>query len=604
MKLFITYITAKRCLYILILLLLLIILSGVFNLFSSQVILIFNITLLITVLVLFVVFPEEEKKKPGSVQEKNKKEHHHFNSEDNETIMCSRTQTEMNKSQVAYGNFITVKKQLCTDENGFKTIADQIPFMVWRSDVDGKCIYVNKKWIEFTGVSYQESLGFGFIKTMAIPENHQRRQEWWKMIKGHQPYEMKFQMKNASGELHWALAQANAYYIGTVFMGYIGSIIDITEQENSTIAVQELSDRKDEFLSIASHELKTPLTSIKALFQLIERNISPDHKVYHFLSGANNSILRLETLIANLLDVSKINAGKLSYDYTEFAFQEMLGEAILSMQNIAPNHHFTLKKSDAVNFTGDKFRLEQVIFNFLSNAIKYSPEGKEVIVNSEIVNGNIVVSVQDFGIGIKKENLTKIFNRYYRVDNTIMKFDGLGLGLFISSEIIKRHNGSFWIESELGKGSTFYFILPLTNQRMHAEVNTDEFSYYQDETINLQFNKEANRLDVNWTGYQNFISVQDGCLIMLDLVKKSQVVKVLNDNSNVMGNWSEASDWVSTECIPALAEAGVKYIAWVYSPSIFSQLAADKSVDLILSNLSIQFFNDQTSAALWLDSVV
>ena len=570
MKLFTTYITAKRCLYILILLLLLIILSDVFNLFPSWIILIFNSILFITVLILFIVFPAAEKTKSEQSGKKDWKEHYHFHAED--------------------------------EEHGLKTIADQIPFMVWRSDVDGKCIYVNKKWIEFTGVSYQESLGFGFIRTMIIPENNHKRQEWWKMIKGHQPYEIKFRIKDVSGKLYWALAQANAYYAGGIFTGYIGSIIDITAQEDATIAVQELSDRKDEFLSIASHELKTPLTSIKALFQLIEKNIPPDHKVYQFLSRANNNILRLETLIADLLDVSKINAGKLNYDYTEFAFQDMLGEAILSMQNIAPNHHFILKKSDTATFTGDKFRLEQVIFNFLSNAIKYSPEGKEIIVNSEVVNGNIIVSVQDFGIGIKKENLNKIFNRYYRVDNTIMKFDGLGLGLFISSEIIKRHNGSFWIESELGRGSTFYFILPLTDQRIHAEVNTDEFSYYQDETINLQFNEQSDRLDVNWTGYQNFISVQDGCLIMLDLVKKNQVVKILNDNSNVMGNWSEASDWVSAECLPALAAAGVKYIAWIYSPSIFSQLAADKSADLVLSNITVQFFNDKTSAALWLDS--
>lgn len=570
MKLFTTYITAKRCLYILILLLLLIILSDVFNLFPSWIILIFNSILLITVLILFIVFRAAEKTRSEPSGEKDWIAHHHFNAED--------------------------------EEHGFKTIADQIPFMVWRSDVDGKCIYVNKKWIEFTGVSYQESLGFGFIRTMIIPENHHKRQEWWKMLKGHQPYEIKFRIRDISGKLYWALAQANAYHTDGVFTGYIGSIIDITAQEDATIAVQELSDRKDEFLSIASHELKTPLTSIKALFQLIEKNIPPDHKVYQFLSRANNNILRLETLIADLLDVSKINAGKLNYDYTEFAFQDMLGEAILSMQNIAPNHRFILKKSDTVTFTGDKFRLEQVIFNFLSNAIKYSPEGKEIIVNSEVVNGNIIVSVQDFGIGIKKENLNKIFNRYYRVDNTIMKFDGLGLGLFISSEIIKRHHGSFWIESELGRGSTFYFILPLTDQRIHAEVNTDEFSYYQDETINLQLNEQSNRLDVNWTGYQNFISVQDGCLIMLDLVKKNQVAKILNDNSNVMGNWSEASDWVSAECLPALAAAGVKYIAWIYSPSIFSQLAADKSADLVLSNITVQFFNDKTSAARWLDA--
>lgn len=578
MKLFTAYVTARRCLYLLLLILLLVIFSGVFNFLSRQMTLILHLISLLTVLMLFVVsFAQEKKKKKG----KSKKE-------DKITKQPLIEQSASNVSE---------------NETGFITIADQIPFMVWRSDPDGRCIYVNKKWIQFTGMSYKDSLGFGFAKPMAIPENEHRRQEWWKMIKGHQPYEIKFRIKNVSGELRWVMARANAYHTDTVFMGYIGSIIDITDQENSTIAIQELSDRKDEFLSIASHELKTPLTSIKALFQLIGRSISPEDKIYNFLDRANSNILRLETLIANLLDVSKINAGKLNYDYTEFAFEQMLEEAVLSMENIAPNHHFILRKSDAVNFTGDRFRLEQVIYNFLSNAVKYSPEGKEIIVTSEVNNGNIIVSVQDFGIGIKRENLAKIFDRYYRVDNTIMKFDGLGLGLFISSEIIKRHNGSFWIESELGEGATFYFILPLTEQHLHAEVHTDEFSYYQDETIDVQINEEANRLDVNWTGYQNFKSVQDGCLIMLDLVKKNQVAKILNDNTEVRGNWSEASDWVSTECLPALAEAGVRYLAWIYSPSSFSQLAAEKSAAPLKSMINIQFFKEKTAAIEWLNSL-
>lgn len=578
MKLFTTYVTAKRCLYLLLLILLLVIFSGVFNFLSRQVTLILHLISLLTVLMLFVVsFTQEKKKK----KRKSKKE-------DKITKQALIGQSASNVSE---------------NETGFITIADQIPFMVWRSDPDGRCIYVNKKWIQFTGMSYKDSLGFGFAKPMAIPENEHRRKEWWKMIKGHQPYEIKFRIKNLSGELRWVMARANAYHTGNVFMGYIGSIIDITDQENSTIAVQELSDRKDEFLSIASHELKTPLTSIKALFQLIGRSISPEDKIYNFLDRANNNILRLETLIANLLDVSKINAGKLNYDYTEFAFGQMLEEAVSSMENIAPNHHFILRKSDAVNFAGDRFRLEQVIYNFLSNAVKYSPEGKEIIVTSEVNNENIIVSVQDFGIGIKRENLAKIFDRYYRVDNTIMKFDGLGLGLFISSEIIKRHNGSFWIESELGEGATFYFILPLTEQHLHAEVHTDEFSFYQDETIDVQINVAAKRLDVNWTGYQNFKSVQDGCLIMLDLVKKNQVAKILNDNTEVRGNWSEASDWVSTECLPALAEAGVQYLAWIYSPSSFSQLAAEKSAAPLKSMINIQFFKEKAAATDWLDSL-
>lgn len=602
MKLFTTYVTAKKCLYLLLLLLLLVILSGVFNFLSTQVILILHLILLITVLILFVVFPAQEKEKnKGKVNEEDKIKKLAAIEQQAGSIVEQEAGSVV--EQQAGNRVEQVVSKAAENENGFITFADQIPFMVWRSDPDGRCIYVNKKWIQFTGMSYQDSLGFGFAKPMAIPENEHRRQEWWKMIKGHQPYEIKFRIKNVSGELRWVMARANAYHTGTTFMGYIGSIIDITDQENSTIAVQELSDRKDEFLSIASHELKTPLTSIKALFQLIGRSITPDDKIYHFLERANNNILRLETLIANLLDVSKINAGKLSYDYTEFAFEQMLEEAVLSMQHIAPNHHFILHKSDAVNFKGDKFRLEQVIYNFLSNAVKYSSEGKDIIINLEVNNGNIIVSVQDFGIGIKRENLANIFDRYYRVDNTIMKFDGLGLGLFISSEIIKRHNGSFWIESELGEGATFYFILPLTEQHLHAEVYTDEFSYYQDETINVAVNAAENRLDVNWTGYQNFKSVQDGCLIMLDLVKKNQVAVILNDNTEVRGNWSEASDWVSTECLPALAEAGVQYLAWIYSPSSFSQLAADKSAAPLKSTINIQFFKEKTAAISWLDSL-
>lgn len=574
-----TYITIKRGITFSVVLLLIIIVAGVFNLFPSQVILLLQVITLIIGLILLASMA-----KPAVIRVEDE-----ISDEDEIT---DHDDINIEQEALAY----------LTDEADFKTIADQIPFMVWRSDAVGKCIYVNKKWISFTGLSYEDSLGFGFAKSMAVPENEERRHEWREAIKNHRPYEFKFQLKNAEGELRWVLTQANAYHRGVTFQGYIGSIIDITEQENSTIAVQELSDRKDEFLSMASHELKTPLTSIKALFQLIERNMEKDHKAFHFLQRINNNVLRLETLITNLLDVSKINAGKLSYDVAEFSFSEMLFEAVAGMQNIAAHHQLILHNSEPVNFTGDKFRLEQVIYNFLSNAIKYSPEGKEIIVNSEVINGSIIVSVQDFGIGIEKNNMARIFNRYYRVDNSLMKFEGLGLGLFISSEIIKRHNGSFWIESELGKGATFYFILPLTNRKIHSVVETDEFSYYWDETISMQINEENNWLMANWTGYQNFKSVKEGSLVILDLVKKNKCTKVLNDNSRVMGNWSEAADWSAEEWLPAMSAAGVSYFAWIYSPSIFSQLAAEKSGDIVCG-ITIQFFNNKADAVKWLDSV-
>jgi len=557
MKLSASHHIPKRYLYILILILSLIIISDIFPFLPKQVVFVFYIFLLILAVILLFLLG---KKVPAPARE----------------------------------------EVPAADETYFITIADQIPFMVWRSDPDGKCIYVNKKWVSFTGISYEDSLGYGFSKAMALPENQERRQEWMEIVKNHQPYELKFPLKDAAGNLRFVLAQANAYHIDEVFQGYIGSIIDITEQENSIIEVQALSDRKDEFLSIASHELKTPLTSIKALFQLIERNIGAEHKAFGFLNRANHNILRLERLISNLLDVSKLNAGKLTYDISEFDFQEMLAEAVEGMQNVAPNHRIILHKGEEVSFNGDKFRMEQVIYNFLSNAVKYSPGGEDIMVKAETVNNNIVVSVQDFGIGIKKEDIEQIFNRYYRVDNTVMKFEGLGLGLFISSEIIKRHQGSFWIESEFGKGSTFYFILPLNDQSKQIGLETDGVTFYRDETISIKIDAVKRCLTTNWIGYQNLKTVKAGCLIMLDLVKKNNCVKVLNDNTFVMGNWSEAADWVAEEWFPLMAVAGIKQFAWIYSPSIFSQLAAEKSKDVILSGIMIQFFNNEKEATTWL----
>jgi signal transduction histidine kinase len=122
-----------------------------------------------------------------------------------------------------------------------------------------------------------------------------------------------------------------------------------------------------------------------------------------------------------------------------------------------------LQNAVDLNYLGDHYRLEQVLNNFLTNAIKYSPDGEKIIVDSKIENNNVIVSVQDFGIGIAKKDLDHLFDRYYRVDNTAMHFEGLGLGLFISSEILKGHKGRFWIDSEEGVGSTFYFQLPLYN---------------------------------------------------------------------------------------------------------------------------------------------
>lgn len=222
---------------------------------------------------------------------------------------------------------------------------------------------------------------------------------------------------------------------------------------------KESEKKKDEFISIASHELKTPLTTIKAFFQLAAREISAGSRSYQLIEKASRQLNRMERLIGDLLDVSKINAGKMQYDVEDFDFQQVLKEATASVQEIYPAHQLILEKNVSARVLADRHRIEQVIVNLLTNAIKYSPGKERVLVRSVLNSGMLCVSIEDFGIGIEKKYLGELFERFYRV-NTEYRFQGLGLGLFISAEIIKRHEGTIQVESEPGKGSVFTFQLP------------------------------------------------------------------------------------------------------------------------------------------------
>ncbi len=372
--------------------------------------------------------------------------------------------------------------------------------------------------------------------------------------------------------------------------------------EELAVSMEQLAiseRKKDEFISIASHELKTPLTSIKAFNQLMQRTQDPE-RMKSFILKSSEQVHRLEMLIRDLLDVTKINAGKMNYNMEPFNFAEMVSGSVESVQHTTTTHEIILENNEQITYRGDQLRLEQVLQNFLSNAIKYSPQGKKVIVKSRIEQNNIVVSVQDFGIGIAANKLDRLFDRYYRVDNTAMQFEGLGLGLFISSEILKRHEGSFWIESEPGNGANFFFRLPLhTDQLISTKVKTE--TYYLDEHIAISYNSFAKMLEVDWTGYQNMETVKSGGMLMLEMLEKNKCAKVLNDNTHVLGSWSEAADWAGNEWFPMMERAGLKSLAWVYSPSVFSRLAAKRSVDIAIGDVVTQFFTDTALAGQWLD---
>lgn len=480
------------------------------------------------------------------------------------------------------------------NEQRFRFLLNAMPQQVWTARPDGTLDYVNEVICDDFGQSMDQILGRRLQEFIHPDDQHISAQKWRAALQSGKEFMVEFRLKFHDGLYVWHLARALPLIENGHIRLWLGTNTNIEIQKNN-------EQKKDEFLSIASHELKTPLTSIKAFNQLMQRT-TDGQKLSTFIQKSATHVLRLEKLISDLLDVSRLNAGKMEYNMEAFSFLDMLKDSIESVQQATTSHQIILEKAEDVTYTGDRFRLEQVVNNLLSNAIKYSPEADKVIVNCVIHPDNsLIVSVQDFGIGIEEKNLMRLFDRYYRVDNTAMRFEGLGLGLFISAEILKRHHGSFWIESKPGIGSTFFFRLLLDGaEKAEAIIRGDEF--YQDSTLTLVYNKTHHRIDADWTGFQNLESVQQGCLRMLDMLQKNKVSKVLNSNIHVLGNWSEASDWGNNEWFPAMEKAGLRYFAWVYSPSVFSQLSAQKSIETLKGKISFSFFNDLEAAEEWIES--
>lgn len=223
---------------------------------------------------------------------------------------------------------------------------------------------------------------------------------------------------------------------------------------------EENVKRKDEFISIASHELKTPLTTIKAFFQIAEQEITPESKSFNLIPRASRQVKRMEHLISDLLDVSKINLKKIQYKHVVFDIGQVIQEAVNNIQEVSPRHKLIIMNPLSVKTYGDANRIEQAISNLLDNAVKFSPEGGKVVISCELKGNMLTFTITDFGIGIAEDTIDALFEKFFRAD-TNHQFQGLGLGLFISSEIIKEHGGTISVKSQIGEGSAFTVRLPV-----------------------------------------------------------------------------------------------------------------------------------------------
>ena len=234
----------------------------------------------------------------------------------------------------------------------------------------------------------------------------------------------------------------------------IGVTVDITKRKN-------YETQKDDFLSIASHELKTPITSLKASIQLLNRlKNKPNHQMIpKLIDQSAKSLDKLSTLVDELLNLNRLSGGNLELIKEVFTVSEMLNACCDDIR-IAGKHHLILKGDLEATIFADLQRIDQVVVNFVNNAVKYAPLSEEIHLIVEKLDDRIKVSVKDFGEGIASEIQPFLFDRYYRANHNGKKYSGLGLGLYISSEIIKRHGGEIGVESSVGEGSSFWFTIP------------------------------------------------------------------------------------------------------------------------------------------------
>lgn len=332
---------------------------------------------------------------------------------------------------------------------------------VWDLDIPRDVITRNSRYDEIFG--YKDSKlpwSSEFLMEHIIPEDREKARK--AVVKAY----LRTGKLNAQARIRWPDGSLRwIHSIGTVYydenrepIRMLGTVQDITERK-------EKERHKDEFISAVSHELKTPVTSLKAFCQVLQRKLSVSESpvAAEMLGKMNTQINRLNIVIQDLLDVTRIEGDKLQYRRDTFVFTDLLAEIVEEVQRTIDSHTILIQdREKRVELYGDRERIGQVLTNLLTNAVKYSPGRDLIIISLDTTQNEMICGIKDFGIGIPAEKQQSVFERFYRVkENDPSLGSGLGLGLYICYEIIKRQNGKIWVESTPGKGSTFYFSLPL-----------------------------------------------------------------------------------------------------------------------------------------------
>jgi PAS domain S-box-containing protein len=357
-----------------------------------------------------------------------------------------------------------VSERLRSNERRLSQILETMAEGVCIVDVGGKLTYANPMAQNILGLYHDELIDKTFydedwnnLKIDGTPLIRDEHPMYITMSTGKPVYDQEYALQPNGIQKKYISINAAPLNDekGNIIAG-VATFMDVTSRRRDI-------EHKDEFISVASHELKTPLTSLKGALQLLDKmkDTPSPNIIPRLIEQANRSLEKVSILVSDLLNASRINEGQLFLNKSTFNLTEMIQDCCSHVQ-IAGEYNIIMQGDNELMVQADSSRIEQVMVNFVNNAIKYAPESKDIIITIKKTDDNTVkVSVTDNGPGISPEKIKHLFDRYYRVDTSGIQFSGLGLGLYISSEIIKKHGGLIGVDSKEGEGSSFWFTLPL-----------------------------------------------------------------------------------------------------------------------------------------------
>lgn len=358
---------------------------------------------------------------------------------------------------------VTSRRQVEQSEQHFRHLADLVPAKISNALPTGEVFFFNKQWLDFAGMGFENLRDFGYHQMMHPDEIPAFQVGLAEAAATGIPHISEMRFKNTDGKYIWHLNIASPVLDeqGNITM-WVGSTTDIQ-------VLKEEEQRKSDFVSMLSHELKTPVTSIKGHVQLLLRNLSKEKetiessRIKPSLSRIDRLLMQLTGLISDMLDLTRIESGRLDLRKEPFLLDVLIAEVIEDFRLSHQQHRFHLSLDSGIEVTADRNKISQVLINLIANAVKYGPDSEVIDITLFAANSEALISVKDYGIGIEQKDQRKIFERFYRVEGqSEFYYSGFGIGLYLANSIIQYHEGKISLESVKDKGSTFTVHIPLT----------------------------------------------------------------------------------------------------------------------------------------------